>query len=94
MAPTPFLYCNSSLLHDLLLTERAFFLKMQVLLLLEIFFFLGENKKCFLLSVCGTKKNFWIMCLFDQSSLFSVVFLKKSSLNREEALNVELRIFS
>lgn len=67
---------------------------MQVLLLLEIFFFLGENKKCFLLSICGTKKNFWIMCLFDQSSLFSVVFLKKSSLNREEALNVELRIFS
>lgn len=24
MASTPFLYCNSSLLHDLLLTERAF----------------------------------------------------------------------
>lgn len=62
MAYTPFLYCNSSLLHDLLLTEKApffFFLSAGVIVLLFLVLFIylftldGKNQKCFLLPVCG-----------------------------------------
>lgn len=52
MAPTPFLYCNSSLLHDLLLTERAFFKKKNAgVVMTGIFFFLRgkiKNVSCYL----------------------------------------------
>jgi len=64
VASTPFLYCSSSLFGDLMLSERTFFEKHRWCYSWNYlsFFFRGEDKKHFLLSVCGTKKDFWITC--------------------------------
>lgn len=80
MAYTPFLYCNSSLLHDLLLTEKApfffFFLSAGVIVLLFLVlfylfvYFRWKKSKvllviCLWLSVCR-KNYFWISLVYSQ----------------------------
>lgn len=54
VASTPFLYCNSSLLHDLLLTEGPVFENAGGVIPGTLF--LGENQKCCVFSLCGTKE--------------------------------------
>lgn len=95
MASTPLLYCNSSLLHDLLVTETAFFGKYRCYYSWNSSSLLLEEKIKNVSCCLSMAQRISGSCTNMTSLVYSILSIsEEEQTKRGEALNIELRIFS